>query len=71
MKNRLPKVGIYIFMHAKVLTTILSFFGSYFCHFLGYAVAFHLVMPREEEGEEEGSFSTLGNSIIKVLFCST
>ncbi|TRY72083.1 hypothetical protein TCAL_00198 [Tigriopus californicus] len=59
--SRLPKIGIYIFMLCKVFTTIISFFLSYFWHFLGYAVAFHILMPKD------GAFSSLSDSIIKVL----
>ncbi len=59
--SRLPKVGIYIFMLNKVFGTIISFFVSYFWHFLGYAVAFHILMPGKD-----GAFSSLGNSVIKV-----
>ena len=58
--SRLPTIGMYIFMLNKVFSTILTFFVSYFWHFLGYAIAFHILMPKE------GGFSTLGNSIIKV-----
>ncbi len=61
--SRLPKVGIYIFMLNKVFGTIFNFFVSYFWHFLGYAIAFHILMPGDEEN---GAFSSLGNSIIKV-----
>ena len=58
--SRLPRIGIYVFMLHKVFVTILNFFCSYFWHFLGYAIAFHVLLP------DEGAFSSLGNSIIKV-----
>ncbi len=64
--SRLPKVGIYIFMLNKVFGTIFNFFISYFWHFLGYAIAFHILMPGGDGDEEHGAFSSLGNSIIKV-----
>lgn len=63
--GRLPKIGIYIFMLNKVFYTIICFFVSYFWHFLGYAVAFHILMPKNE------TFGSLGNSIIKVVFVKT
>ncbi len=46
----------------KVFSTILSFFAAYFWHFLGYAIAFHIIMPKEQDG----AFSSLSNSVIKV-----
>jgi hypothetical protein len=60
--SRLPKIGIYIFMMDKVLSTILNFFVSYVWHFLGYAVAFHILLPNE------GAFISFGDSIIKVVY---
>ena len=59
--SRLPNVGIYIFMLQKVFFSILRFFASYMWHFLGYAIAFHLLMPKDG-----GAFANLGDSFIKV-----
>lgn len=58
--SRLPKIGLYIFMLNKVFMTIMNFFISYSWHFFGYAIAFHIVMPKD------GPFATLTDSIIKV-----
>ncbi len=61
--GRLPKIGIYIFMLNKVFGTMVNFLVTYFWHFLGYAVAFHILAPGDGEA---GAFSTLGNSLVKV-----
>ena len=53
-------VGVYIFMLQRVSIGILRFFATYIWHFLGYAIAFHIIMPRD------GAFLSLTDTIIKV-----
>ena len=55
-------VGVYIFMLQRVSIGILRFFATYIWHFLGYAIAFHIIMPRD------GAFLSLTDTIIKVFF---
>ena len=57
---RFPGIGVYVFMLQRVFRSIIRFFATYFCHFLGYAFAFHIIMPKQ------GAFLTIGDSIIKV-----
>jgi hypothetical protein len=58
--SRLPRIGIYFFMIKMVFVSILKFLLSYIWHFLGYAVAFHILLPKSE------AFTNLGDSFIKV-----
>ena len=43
--------------------TVLKFFASYFFHFAGYAIAFHILL----KGDQEDSFEFFNDSFIKVL----
>ena len=61
MFSRLPGWGIYIFMMKRVTISITRFLSTYFWHFFGYAIAFHIIMP-----QEDGAFSTMHDSSIKV-----
>jgi hypothetical protein len=58
--SKLPNVGIYIFMLQRVCVSIIRFFASYIWHFFGYAIAFHILMPKS------GAFNNIGDSLIKV-----
>merc|ERR1719483_582056 len=62
MFSRLPGCGIYIFMMKRVTISIARFLSTYFWHFFGYAIAFHIIMP-----QDDGAFSTMHDSSIKVL----
>ena len=44
------------------MSTVLNFFAVYVWHLLGYAVAFHILLPGEE-----GSFRSLFHSCLKVF----
>ena len=57
-------VGVYIFMLQRVSIGILKFFATYFWHFLGYAIAFHIVMY--DISKDGGAFLSLADSMIKV-----
>ena len=59
--SRLPRVGLYVHMLSKVMATVLNFFATYFWHFLGYAIAFHIVVP-------SGDFQYFADSLIKVIY---
>jgi hypothetical protein len=58
--SRLPKVGLYVHMLTKVMGTVLNFFLTYTWHFLGYAIAFNIMMPGN------GAFANFFDSFIKV-----
>ena len=47
----------------QVFGTVLKFFASYFFHFLGYAIAFHILL----KGGQGDSFDCFGDSFIKVI----
>lgn len=59
--SRLPGIGLYVHMLGKVTGTVLSFFATYLWSLLGYAVAFHLILP------SNGAYALFGDSFIKVL----
>lgn len=59
--SRLPRIGLYVHMLSKVMMTVLNFFASYFWHFLGYAIAFHVLLPSSP------SFASMSDALIKVL----
>ncbi len=43
------------------MVTVLNFFATYFWSFLGYAIAFHILLP------SNGPFSNFGDAFIKVI----
>jgi hypothetical protein len=43
------------------MITVLNFFASYMWHFLGYAIAFHILLPGSTP------FATIFDSMVKVL----
>lgn len=43
------------------MMTVLNFFASYMWHFLGYAIAFHILLPNSTP------FATFFDSMVKVL----
>lgn len=47
-------------MLTKVMVTVLNFFASYMWHFIGYAIAFHILLPAS------APFSTIFDSLVKV-----
>ncbi|XP_059085780.1 transient receptor potential cation channel subfamily A member 1-like [Tigriopus californicus] len=59
--SRLPRVGLYVHMLNKVMATVLNFFASYVWHFLGYAIAFHILLPGSRP------FGLFSDSFIKVM----
>ena len=59
--GQIPGVGVFLNMMKRVSVSICRFFASYFWHFLGYAIAFHIIMP------QDGAFKNVSDSIIKVL----
>ena len=59
--GQIPGVGVFLNMMKRVSVSICRFFASYFWHFLGYAIAFHIIMP------QDGAFKHVSDSIIKVL----
>ena len=46
--------------------TVLKFFASYFFHFAGYAIAFHILL----KGDQEDSFDFFSDSFIKAFYMS-
>ena len=46
--SRLPYIGVNFFMIKMVMFSILKFLLSYAFHFVGYAVAFHILLPDTE-----------------------
>ena len=58
--SRFPGVGVFLFMLQRVCLSIFRFFATYLFHFLGYAIAFHIIMPKD------GAFLSLTDSMIKV-----
>lgn len=62
--SQIPGAGVFLHMMKRVSVSMLRFFASYFWHFLGYAIAFHIIMP------DEGAFKNVSDSIIKVLTSS-
>ena len=52
---------MYVNMLSKVMMTVLNFFASYVWHFLGYAIAFHVLLPGS------GPFALFTDSFIKVM----
>ena len=63
--SQIPGWGLFLHMMKSVSKSICRFFASYFWHFLGYAIAFHIIMP------DEGAFKNVSDSIIKVLTSSS
>ena len=59
--SRVPGVGLYVHMLHKVALTVLNFFLTYIFTFLGYAIAFHLILP------QDGAFGTFIDATIKVF----
>lgn len=59
--SRLPGIGLYVHMLGKVTGTVVSFFATYLWSLLGYAVAFHLILP------STGAYAFFGDSVVKVL----
>ena len=59
--SRLPTIGLYVHMLSKVMGTVLNFFASYIWHFLGYAIAFHIIMP------EVKTFALFPDAFVKVI----
>ncbi len=51
---------MYTNMLNKVMMTVLNFFASYVWHFLGYAIAFHILLP------DSAPFAFFSDSFIKV-----
>ena len=62
--GKLPNVGLYFFMLQRVFFSIVRFFATYFWHFIGYAIAFHIIL--NGEGENNKDFNSLFDSIVKV-----
>lgn len=60
MISRLPRIGIYVHMLNRVMFTVLNFFASYVWHFLGYAIAFHILLPNSRP------FGIFSDAFIKV-----
>jgi hypothetical protein len=60
--SRLPGVGLYVHMLSKVMMTVLNFFATYFWTFLGYAIAFHILLP------SDGPYGKFGDAFIKVSY---
>ncbi len=58
--NVIFRIGLYVNMLSKVMTTVLNFFASYVWHFLGYAIAFHVLLG-------SGPFALFTDSFIKVM----
>ena len=48
--SRLPYIGVNFFMIKMVGFSVLKFLLSYIFHFVGYAVAFHILLPDTEVG---------------------
>ncbi len=59
--SRLPGIGLYVHMLGKVTGTVLSFFATYAWSLIGYAIAFHMILP------SDGPFGHFGNALIKVI----
>ena len=59
--SRVPGVGLYVHMLHKVAITVLNFFMTYIFTFLGYAIAFHLILP------QNGPFGNFFDAFIKVF----
>ena len=56
------RIGQHVYMLNKVMLTVLNFFLSYVWHFLGYAIAFHILVPNS------GPFALFSDSFIKVVY---
>ena len=59
--SRLPGVGLYVHMLSKVTVTVLNFFATYVWSFLGFAIAFHILLPAD------GPYGNFADAFIKVL----
>ena len=58
--SRLPGVGLYVHMLGKVFSTVLNFVAVYIWVLLGYAIAFHIILPAS------GPFGMFGDAFVKV-----
>ena len=58
--SRLPGVGLYVHMLSKVTVTVLNFFATYVWSFLGFAIAFHILLPAD------GPYGNFADAFIKV-----
>jgi hypothetical protein len=43
--TRVPRVGVHVFMTARVFWTIFEFFLSYLVELFGFAIVFHILLP--------------------------
>ena len=59
--SRLPGVGLYVHMLGKVFSTVLNFVAVYIWVLLGYAIAFHIILPAS------GPFGMFGDAFVKVI----
>jgi hypothetical protein len=44
--TRVPRVGVHVFMTARVFWTIFEFFLSYLVEIFGFAIVFHILLPQ-------------------------
>ena len=44
----------------QVMQSVLNFFGVYIFHFMGYAIAFHVLLPQTDD------FKSIGDGTLKV-----
>ena len=58
--SRLPGIGLYVHMLGKVFNTVLNFICVYIWVLLGYAIAFHIILP------VNGPFGIFGDAFVKV-----
>ena len=58
--SRLPGIGLYVNMLSRVMLTVLNFFATYIWSFLGYAIAFHILLPKD------GPYGNFLDAFIKV-----
>ena len=42
------------------MQSVLNFFGVYIFHFMGYAIAFHILLPKTDD------FKSIGDGTLKV-----
>ena len=50
----------YLHWSFQVMQSVLNFFGVYIFHFMGYAIAFHVLLPKTDD------FKSIGDGTLKV-----
>lgn len=66
MIGRVPSIGIFTFMMFKVVHQVIKFFFVYATTLIAFALAFHLLLIRDEDSDGNGVFDAFWPSFLKV-----